>query len=88
MTQVIIKSGDFLTIFKWIRKNLNLGIRESKELAEKEIIDFYFDYDKALEFCEFLNNKGYVTELIHDYSNDNTINIYPPNVTNLSINSL
>jgi len=54
--KVTFKPIKSLDIYRWIRINLNLGLKESNDLAKTGLIDFYGDYKKAIEFYEYLNN--------------------------------
>ena len=65
IAQVIIGSDDNLSIYKWVRTNIGLGIKESKELVDGKIIDFNGNAKQALEFYEYVNNCNETTAILN-----------------------
>lgn len=55
IAQIEIISANYLDIFKWLRKEMNLSIIEAKEKSNKRIIDFDGDYHKAIDFFNYLH---------------------------------
>lgn len=56
LAQVIILQAHYLNVYKWIRTNMFLGIKESMDLSKSRVIDFYGDYNKAVEFYNYLKS--------------------------------
>ena len=56
IAQVTFGSDENLSIYKWVRTNLGLGIKESKELVNGKVIDFNGNTKQALEFYEYVDN--------------------------------
>ena len=43
-------------VFKWLRKNMDVSIKEANRLSKEKEIDFLGDIDLAFQFYKYLQN--------------------------------
>jgi hypothetical protein len=55
INKVEIIQADTLDIYKWLRKNMDLTIKEASEISKSKIIDFLNNTQKALDFYMYLH---------------------------------
>lgn len=59
IAKIELISISHLDVFKWLRKELNLGLLESNELSKNgKVIDFNGDIEQAIIFYNYLHSCG------------------------------
>lgn len=79
---VLFDASNTKLIFKWIRENDSLGVKESLELARSGKINFYGNETKAQEFFEFLKFENITCNLQLDikYTSEHMFPPYSPGI--------